>query len=165
MSGHCESSPRFVDSSNHLEGVGYCEEHADPVEGGGEVEEAGEPADAEDADQGHAALQLGHDLGLLVQVVVPVESLNHIVVSINIAVVPAPVYRLPGGHHGDDEDDPIDGHHGGHGPHEGPDEACVRVQPAVVRGAVPVQYSTVQYSTVQYSTRGGPAPRCRGWRG
>ena len=76
-SGHCETSPRFVDSSNHLEGVGYCEEHADPVEGGGEVEEAGEPANAEDADQGHAALQLGHDLGLLVQVVVPVDSLNH----------------------------------------------------------------------------------------
>ena len=154
MSGHCESSPRFVDSSNHLEGVGYCEEHADPVEGGGEVEEAGEPADAEDADQRHAALQLGHDLGLLVQVVVPVESLNHIVVItlINIAVVPVPVYRLPGGHHGDDEDDPIDGDHGGHGPHEGPDEARVRVQPAVVRGAVPAQYSAVQCSTVQYST-------------
>ena len=123
------------------------------MEGGGEVEEAGEPANAEDADQGHAALQLGHDLGLLVQVVVPVESLNHIVVItlINIAVVPVPVYRLPGGHHGDDEDDPIDGDHGGHGPHEGPDEACVRVQPAVVRGAVPVQHSTVQYRAVQYS--------------
>ena len=151
MSGHCESSPRFVDSSNHLEGVGYCEEHADPVEGGGEVEEAGEPANAEDADQGHAALQLGHDLGLLVQVVVPVDSLNHIVViTLVLLLLPHLYIAFLAVIMAMTKMTPLTATTAATGP--------MKAQMKPVSGSsqqwcgVPYLYSTVQYSIVQYST-------------